>query len=35
MIIEMWQALGFHFAIKREWGYHKEIVVYLLDSSGN
>jgi len=35
MIIEMWQALGFHFAIKQGPIYHREIIVYLLDSSGN
>lgn len=35
MIIELWQSLGFHFAIKREFPYDKAIIVYLLDSSGN
>ncbi len=35
LIIEMWQALGFHFTIKKGPNYQREIIVYLLDSSGN
>jgi len=35
MIIDMWKALGFHFVIKRSPLYHREIVVYLLDTSSN
>ncbi len=35
MIIEMWQSLGFHLAVKREFEYHRAIIVYLLDSSSN
>jgi len=35
MITEMWQALGFHFAVKKGSNHHREIIVYLLNSGGN
>ncbi len=35
MVIELWQSLGFHFAIKGKLPYDRVIIVFLLDSSGN
>jgi len=35
MIVRMWQALGFHFAIKKEPTSNMGIIAYLLDTSSN